>query len=60
MKTIFKNLLHKISADSNLNIPLVVKIRRVQMEQEGFNTNHINWEHYTKVLEAKAEILRKE
>lgn len=28
------------------------------MEQEGFNTDHINWEHYTKVLEAKAKELK--
>lgn len=28
------------------------------MEQEGFNTDHINWEHYTKVLEAKARELK--
>lgn len=58
MGTIFKNLLHKISGDSNLNIPLVVRVRRVQMEREGFNTDHINWEHYTKVLEAKARELK--
>jgi len=60
MGTIFKNLLHKISGDSKLNIPLVVRIRRVQMEREGFNTNHINWEHYTRVLEAKVAILKRE
>lgn len=58
MGNIFQNLLQRISGDSNLNIPLVVKIRRIQMEQEGFNTDHINWEHYTKVLEAKAKELK--
>lgn len=58
MRTIFKNLLHKISGDSNLNIALVVQVRRIQMEKEGFNTDHINWEHYTKVLEAKARELK--
>lgn len=58
MRTIFKNLLHKISGDSNLNIALVVQVRRIQMEKEGFNTDHINWEHYTKVLEAKAKELK--
>lgn len=58
MRTIFKNLLHRISGDSNLNIPLVVKVRRIQMEKEGFNTDHINWEHYTKVLEAKVKALK--
>jgi hypothetical protein len=58
MGTIFKNLLHRISGDSNLNIPLVVEVRRIQMEREGFNTDHINWEHYTKVLEAKARLIK--
>jgi len=57
MSGLFTNLLNRISGEKDLNIPLVVKIRRVQMEREGFNTDHINWEHYTKVLEAKAKNL---
>lgn len=40
-----------------LNIPLIVHIRRVRMEREGWFTDHINWEHYTKVLEAKQKLV---
>jgi hypothetical protein len=49
----FKNLLHRLSATTKVDFGLLVNIRRVRMEQEGFNTDHINWEHYAKVLEAK-------
>ena len=49
----FKNLLHRLSPVAKINFELVVNIRRVKMEQEGFNTDYINWEHYAKVLEAK-------
>lgn len=59
MSGLFANLLNRISGEKDLNIPLVVKIRRVQMEREGFNTDRIDWEHYTKVLEAKARDLEK-
>ena len=49
----FKNMLHRLSATTKVDFGLLVNIRRVRMEQEGFNTDHINWEHYAKVLAAK-------
>ena len=49
----FKNMLHRLSATTKIDFELAVNIRRLRIEQEGFNTDHINWEHYAKVLEAK-------
>jgi hypothetical protein len=49
----FKNLLPRLSPTSKIDFNLVVNVRRMKMEQEGFNTDYINWEHYAKVLEAK-------
>ena len=31
----------------------LVETRRAKMIAAGLNVNHINWEHYAKVLEAK-------
>ena len=53
----FKNLLHRLSPTSKLDFNLVVNVRRMKMEQEGYNTDYINWEHYAKVLEAKHSML---
>lgn len=49
----FKNLLPRLSPTSKIDFNLVVNVRRMKMEQEGFNTDYINWEHYAKVLKAK-------
>lgn len=49
----FKNMLHRLSTTPKVDFGLLVNIRRVRMEQEGFNTDNINWEHYAKVLAAK-------
>lgn len=49
----FKNMLPQLTALSKIDFKLAVNIRRIRMEKEGFNTTHINWEHYAKVLEAK-------
>ena len=49
----FKNMLHRLSTTPKVDFNLLVNIRRVRMEQEGFNTDHIKWEHYAKVLAAK-------
>jgi len=54
----FKNILHYITRDSVINLPLLVQIRRCKMEQEGFQTDNINWEHYTRVLIAKQKALK--
>lgn len=44
--------------EKSLNIPLLISIRRVKMEREGwFTDNYINWDHYTKVLQAKQEAI---
>lgn len=56
MSTLFSNLMNHIT--EGINIPLLVNIRRAKMEEEGFDTGYINWDHYTKVLEAKASLLR--
>lgn len=54
----FKNILHYITRDTIINLPLVVQIRKRKMELEGFSTDSINWEHYTKVLIAKQMALK--
>ena len=54
----FKNILHYITRDTPINIPLIVQIRKRRMELEGFSTDRINWEHYTKVLIAKQKALK--
>jgi hypothetical protein len=41
-----------------MNFEHLVNIRRCKMEQEGFDTSAINWEHYAKVLYAKQQELR--
>lgn len=43
----------------HLNIPLMISIRRRKLEQEGYFMEHMNWEHYTKVLLAKQELINK-
>lgn len=53
--SLFKNIFDSVKVTHSLNTNLIAKIRRVKMEQEGYNVNHINWEHYAKVLEAKKE-----
>jgi hypothetical protein len=40
-----------------LNISLIVSLRRIRLEREGWFTDYINWEHYTKVLEAKQKLV---
>ncbi len=54
----FKNILHSITRDTIINLPLIVQIRKRKMELEGFQTDNINWEHYTKVLIAKQKALK--
>lgn len=54
----FKNILHSITRDTIINLPLIVQIRKRRMELEGFSTDSINWEHYTKVLVAKQRELK--
>jgi hypothetical protein len=49
----FKNMLERLSPTTKIDFNLLVNIRRVKMEQEGYRTDYINWEHYAKVLEAK-------
>ena len=50
---LFKNMLEGLRPGSSINFQVAVNARRVKMEREGFRTDHINWEHYAKVLEAK-------
>ena len=54
----FKNLLINISRKTVINFELVAHVRRRKLEQEGFNTSNINWEHYAKVLYAKQQLLQ--
>jgi hypothetical protein len=53
----FKNILFCITQDTRINFHHLVQIRRCKMEQEGYDTSNINWEHYAKVLEAKQRLL---
>lgn len=50
----FKNLFKSLTPGIKINFKIVANARKTKMEQEGFNTDYINWEHYAKVLEAKA------
>lgn len=54
----FTNLLDTIKLGSNVDIERVIKIRMLKMEQEGIQTDHINWDHYIKVVEAKYKQLQ--
>jgi hypothetical protein len=54
----FKNILFCITQDTKMNFEHLVSIRRCKMEEEGFDTSAINWEHYAKVLYAKQKELR--
>jgi hypothetical protein len=54
----FKNILHYITRDTIINLPLIVEIRKRRMELEGFPTDSINWDHYAKVLIAKQKALK--
>ena len=54
----FKNILFFISQNTPMNFEHLVNIRRCKMEQEGYDTSFINWEHYAKVLYAKQRELQ--
>jgi hypothetical protein len=54
----FKNILFTISQNTPMNFEHLVNIRRCKMEQEGYDTSSINWEHYAKVLYAKQRELQ--
>jgi hypothetical protein len=54
----FKNILFYITQNTPMNFEHLVQIRRCKMEEEGFDTSNINWEHYAKVLYAKQRQLR--
>jgi hypothetical protein len=54
----FKNLFLTIGRNTAMNFTLIANIRRRKLEQEGFNTSNINWEHYAKVLYAKQQLLQ--
>lgn len=58
MSDLFQSILRVITIDSNINIPLLVKVRKAKMELLGMPTNHIKWDHYTKVLQAKVELAK--
>ena len=54
----FKNILLTIGRNTIMNFEHLANIRRCRMEQEGYNTSSINWEHYAKVLYAKQKQLQ--
>jgi hypothetical protein len=54
----FKNILLTIGRHTIMNFEHLANIRRCRMEQEGYNTSNINWEHYAKVLYAKQKQLQ--
>lgn len=49
----FKNIFLRLCPKAKVNFDLIAQVRRVKMEQEGFRTDHVNWEHYANVLKAK-------
>jgi len=51
--SLFKNIFLNVNFTINMNFRQLVETRRAKMIAEGYNVNHINWEHYAKVLEAK-------
>ena len=54
----FKNIFNYIDAQTRINFEQLAYVRRAKLEAEGFRTDHVNWEHYVKVLEAKHEELK--
>lgn len=55
----FKDLFNSISRKHEVNVEVVVEVRRAQLEREGFFTDDwIDWRHYAKVLKAKQELLQ--
>lgn len=50
----FKSNINDVNI-ANINIKSVVENRRLRMLENGFDVDYINWEHYAKVLEAKAK-----
>ena len=54
----FKNILLIIGRNTVMNFEHLAHIRRCRMEQEGYDTSAINWEHYAKVLYAKQRQLQ--
>lgn len=40
------------------DVPVYVNVKRMKLEREGLPTDHIDWEHYSKVLEARKHLLK--
>ena len=54
----FKNIFTTINLNTKINFKILTEIRRKRLHEEGhFTDGVINWEHYTKVLEAKQRFL---
>jgi hypothetical protein len=51
--SIFKNVFNTLPANTKIDFKKVSEVRRIKMGREGYDINTINWDHYTKVLEAK-------
>jgi len=49
----FKDIFAHGACTLNIDWAHFANVRRAKMIQEGYNTTHINWELYAKVLEAK-------
>lgn len=41
-----------------IDVPVYVNVKRMKLEREGLPTDHIDWEHYSKVLEARKHLLK--
>jgi hypothetical protein len=54
----FKNFFLTFSGSANVNFLKLAYIRRGKLIEEGYNVNNVNWDHYAKVLEAKAQIIQ--
>jgi hypothetical protein len=56
----FKNIFITIhpSNTTYIDFDKLVEVRRAKLQQLGYETGAINWEHYKKVLKAKYEKLK--
>lgn len=54
----FRNFFATFTGQANVNFHQLAYTRRGKLIEEGYNVNDTNWDHYAKVLEAKAQILR--
>lgn len=53
----FRNIFIKLSPFARVDFRKMVYVRRAKLIEEGYEVNHVNWDHYAKVLEVKHQSL---